>query len=123
MFAKTLGVAAVALLAFSTSSLAAGDVAAGMKVAVRCKACHSFVEGKIKKAPSLFGVVGRQAGTLPNFSYSLAMKNSGIVWTPDKLDAYLAGPKALVIGNQMGHRGVPKDESRADLIAYLETLK
>ena len=123
MFAKTLGVAAAALFVFSTSSLAAGDVAAGKRVAVRCAACHSFVEGKIKKAPSLFGVVGRQAGTLPNFAYSSAMKNSGIVWTTDKLDAYLAGPKALVLGNQMGHRGVPKDDSRADLIAYLETLK
>ena len=123
MFAKTLGVAAVALFVFSTSSLAAGDVAAGKRVAVRCAACHSFVEGKIKKAPSLFGIVGRQAGTQPNFAYSSAMKNSGIVWTPDKLDEYLAGPKALVLGNQMGHRGVPRDDSRADLIAYLETLK
>ena len=123
MFARMLRVAAVALLAFSTSSLAAGDVAAGKQVAIRCEACHSFVDGKIKIGPSLFGVVGRKAGTVPNFSYSNALKNSGIVWTADKLDGFLGGPKTLVLGNHMGYRGVTKQDDRANLIAYLATLK
>ncbi len=123
MFAKTLGIAAVALLAFSTSSLAAGDVAAGKRVAVRCAACHSFVEGKNKIGPSLFGVIGRKAGTMPNFNYSSAMTNSEIVWTADGLDAYLSGPKTLVLGNHMGYAGVTKEDQRANLIAYLATLK
>ena len=109
MYARTLGVAAAALLMFSTSSFGAGDVDAGKRVARQCAACHSFVEGKNKIGPSLFGVVGRKAGTVPNFAYSPAMKNSGIVWTPDQLDIYLNGPKAMVLGNQMGHAGVSKE--------------
>jgi len=123
MFARTLVVAATALLMFSTSSLAAGDVVAGKRVAIRCAACHSFVEGKNKIGPSLFGVVGRKAGTAPNFAYSLAMKNSGIVWTTDQLDLYLNGPQAMVLGNQMGHAGVSKADARTNLISYLATLK
>ncbi len=123
MYARTLGVAAAALLMFSTSSFGAGDVDAGKRVARQCAACHSFVEGKNKIGPSLFGVVGRKAGTVPNFAYSPAMKNSGIVWTPDQLDIYLNGPKAMVLGNQMGHAGVSKEDARANLIAYLATLK
>lgn len=123
MFARTLGVAAAALLMISTSSFAAGNVDAGKRVAMRCAGCHSFVEGQNKIGPSLFGVVGRKAGTVPNFAYSPAMKNSGIVWTPDQLDIYLNGPKAMVLGNQMGHAGVSKADARADLIAYLSTLK
>ncbi|MDE2182638.1 MAG: c-type cytochrome [Alphaproteobacteria bacterium] len=122
MLAKTLGVAAAALLAFSASSLAA-DIAAGKRVAVRCASCHSFAEGKNELGPSLFGVVGRKAGAMANFAYSPAMKNSAIVWTADNLDAYLGGPKALVLGNHMGYQGVTKEGDRADLIAYLATLK
>jgi cytochrome c len=123
MFARTLGVTIAALLAFSTSSSAAGDVAAGMRVAVRCAACHSFVEGKNKIGPSLFGVVGRKAGTVSTFNYSSAMKNSKTVWTAAELDAYLDGPKTTVLGNHMGYRGVTKEDDRANLIAYLATLK
>ena len=121
MFART--VAVLALLAVSTSSLAAGDAVAGKKVAMRCARCHSFVADKIKEGPSLFGIVGRKAGTAPRFLYSPAMRDSGIVWTAESLDTYLKGPKSLVLGNHMGFAGVPRDESRANLIAYLETLK
>ena len=123
MFARTLGVAAAALLMFSTSSLAAGDIAAGKREVVRCVACHSLTQGINKTGPSLFGIVGRKAGTVPNFAYSHAMKNSEIVWTTDKLDAYLNGPKTLVLGNHMGYAGVSRDAARANLIAYLATLK
>ena len=123
MLARTLGVAAAALLMISTSSLAAGNVDAGQRVARRCAGCHSFVAGQNKIGPSLFGVVGRKAGTVPNFAYSMAMKNSGIVWTADQLDIYLNGPKAMVLGNEMGHAGVSNADARANLIAYLATLK
>lgn len=123
MFVKLLGTAAIALLAFSTSAQGAGDAAAGKIVAERCAACHAFDAGKNKVGPSLFGVVGRKAGTLANFSYSTAMKRSGVVWTAGTLDAYLDGPKTLVLGNHMGYRGVTKAQDRAKLIAYLETLK
>jgi cytochrome c len=123
MLARTFGVAAAALLMFSTSSLAAGDIDAGKREVVRCVACHSLTAGINKTGPSLFGVVGRKAGTVPNFAYSHAMANSQIVWTPDKLDAYLNGPKTLVLGNHMGYAGVSMQGARANLIAYLATLK
>ncbi len=75
MFARKVGVAAAALLVFTATAWAEGDAAAGKKVAMRCAACHSFEAGKTKVGPSLFGVVGRKAGSVPNFAYSKAMKN------------------------------------------------
>lgn len=123
MFARAFGMAVATLLVFTTMALADTDAVAGKIVAMRCATCHSFEAGKTKIGPSLFGVVGRKAGTVPNFAYSNAMKNSNIVWTADKLDAYLSGPKTLVLGNHMGYAGVSKEDSRANLIAYLATLK
>lgn len=73
--------------------------------------------------PSLFGVVGREAGTIPGFHYSPANKNSGITWTPEKLDPYLTNPKAIVPGTTMMFAGLKDAQQRADLIAYLATLK
>ena len=57
--------------------------------------------------PDLFGVVGRKAGTAPNFSYSAAMKSAGFVWTNDKLDAYIKAPAMVVPGNKMAFAGLP----------------
>jgi cytochrome c len=62
---------------------AAADVAGGDVFATECAECHSVREGKNKKGPSLFGVVGRKAATVPDASYSDALKASGITWTPD----------------------------------------
>jgi cytochrome c2 len=123
MYARAFGAAAAALLVFTTTALAEGDAVAGKKLAMKCASCHSFEAGKIKIGPSLFGVVGRKAGTEPKFAYSKAMKNSNVVWTPDKLDEYLSGPKTLVLGNHMGYDGLSKANSRANIIAYLATLK
>ncbi len=123
MFARTVGVTAAALLVFTTMAVAGGDPVAGKRLAMKCSTCHSFEAGKIKIGPSLFGVVGRKAGTMPKFSYSKAMKDSNVVWTPEKLDEYLSGPKSLVLGNHMGFAGLSQESSRANIIAYLETLK
>lgn len=123
MFARAFGAAAATLLVFTTMALADGDAVAGKRQAMKCATCHSFEAGKIKIGPSLFGVVGRKAGTEPKFSYSKAMKNSNVVWTPDKLDEYLSGPKTLVLGNHMGFDGLSQKNTRANVIAYLATLK
>src|SRR3569832_602643 len=70
---------------------AAGDAGHGGDVFdAECSDCHSLKQGKNKKGPSLFGVVGRKAASVADFSYSDAMKASGIVWTPDLIDAYIA---------------------------------
>jgi cytochrome c len=51
------------------------------------------------------------------------MKNSGIVWSNDTLNAYIKAPQTVVPGNRMPFAGLPNDTQRADLIAYLDTLK
>ena len=116
-------VAAVAALA-ARSALADGDAAKGEAVFKKvCAVCHTAEAGKNKIGPSLFGVVGRKAGSVEGFNYSDAMKNSGITWTAEELDAYIADPKKKIPGNRMPYAGLKKEGDRQDLIAYLATLK
>ena len=72
--------------------------------------------------PNLRGVVGRRAGALPSFTYSAAMKSSGIVWTRETLDDYLSNVQNKVPGSMMALPGVPDPADRTAVIAYLETL-
>jgi len=102
----------------------AGNVANGRAIFARCAACHNAAKGGPNMiGPNLYGVVGRKAGTKSGFSYSTAMKNSGIAWTNQKLDTYIAHPAQVVPGNRMAFAGIPDPGQRADLIAYLDTLK
>jgi cytochrome c len=103
---------------------AAGNAANGAQVFARCAICHSNAKGEGNKiGPNLFGVVGRKAGTVAGFSYSAAMKSAGFAWTNDRLDAYITSPALAVPGNKMPFAGLPSAGQRADLIAYLDTLK
>ena len=115
---------AVALF-YSHMAVAAGDPAAGKKVFNRvCSACHTDqANGPRKLGPTLFGVVGRKAGSVPGFRYSEANKKSGITWTLDVLDVYLKDPRAKVPGTLMAFAGLKNDTERQNVIAYLETLK
>lgn len=115
--------AAVMLVSVPTLAQAAGDAAAGEKVFNQCKACHTIEAGKNRVGPSLHGVVGRAAGSVEGFQYSPAMKSSGLTWTPETLDKYLADPKAAVPGNKMAFAGLKNAEDRANVIAYLSTQK
>ncbi|MFX4220320.1 MAG: c-type cytochrome [Thalassobaculum sp.] len=117
-----------AILGF-TLSLAAGqgafaqdgDPAEGKKVFRKCQACHTVQEGKHRQGPSLYGVIGRQAGTAEGFTrYSDAMKAYGVVWDEASIDAYLENPKETIPGNKMIFVGLKKAEDRADVIAYLK---
>ncbi len=113
-----------ALGALSLQAHAAGDVEKGKDVfSTECAECHSVREGKNKKGPSLFAVVGRKAATVADATYSDALKASGILWSPDKVDAYVAAPKKLVPGGKMKYDGLASAAERADLIAYLATLR
>lgn len=100
-----------------------GDPGAGRAIFARCAVCHSALPGHTKFGPSLFGVVGRKAGTLDQYPYSEAMKSFAQTWTNDELFTYLAGPQRLVPGTKMTFPGVPDTVERADVIAYLDTLK
>ena len=117
------GVLGLCLLAAAGQTLAA-DVKKGANVfAEECGDCHSAQEGKAKKGPPLHGVNGRKAGSVTDFVYSDAMKQSGITWSPDKIDAYVAQPRKIVPAGKMKYDGLRDATARADLMAYLLTLK
>lgn len=121
----TVGTACVILaLAWAHVAYAAGDAAAGEAVFKKtCAVCHTTEDGKNKVGPSLRGVVGRHMASLPDFSYSDAMKKADKTWDDQTLDAYLADPKALVPGTKMIFIGLKSEEDRENLIAYLESQK
>lgn len=100
-----------------------GDVEAGRRAFGQCRSCHAIEAGVTRVGPSLFGVVGRVAGSLEGYSYSKAMTDSGLTWTPDTLDAYLENPHKVVKGTKMSLAGIPDAQRRRDIVAYLETLK
>jgi cytochrome c len=102
--------------------LHADDASAGAAVfASECSVCHSVVRGKNKIGPSLFGVIGRPAGSIADFDYSASMKSSGIVWGPDTLQRYIADPAGTVQGVRMTYAGLKDDAKRSALIVYLST--
>ena len=104
---------------------ATGDPTKGQAVFdANCGTCHTAAKvSQDSTTLSLFGVVGRKSGSNADFSYSPAMQSAGISWTSDKLDAYIANPSAVVPGNIMYFPGLADAAQRADLIAYLGTLK
>ena len=102
---------------------AAEDVnpAHGAQLFRACAACHSLRPDKSMTGPSLAGLWGRKAGSLPSFTrYSPALKSSGIVWDDRTLDAWLKDPKHDVPGNRMTFPGIKDDRARADLLAFLK---
>jgi cytochrome c len=102
---------------------ATGDATRGADVfAQECAECHSPKEGKNKKGPSSFAIVGRKAGSIADFNYSEALKASGITWTPDRIEAYIAAPRKVVPGGRMKYEGLEDAKARADLLAYLAAL-
>lgn len=118
--------AALAAAAFVVSSLGAAtpsqaqDAAKGKKVFAKCMACHALEAGKNKIGPTLHGIIGRKAATVEGFTYSDAMKNSGLTWDEATLDKYLTSPKTAVPGNKMVFPGLTKPDDRANVIAYLK---
>jgi cytochrome c len=114
-------IVAAALTSAAGTARAAGDVAAGEKVFLKCRACHQIGEGaKDAVGPVLNGIVGRKAGTYPDYSYSDANKNSGITWDEATLKEYLKNPRAKVPGTKMIFAGLSKDEDIDNVIAYLK---
>ena len=108
----------------SSASAAEGDAAAGKAIFQRtCENCHAAVIGMNKVGPSLWNVVGRKPAAVPDFAYSDAMKANKEAWTPAALDAYLADPRGDVHGAKMFFKGLPNPADRANVIAYLQTLK
>ena len=116
--------AALLIAAVPGAASAAGDAEAG-KAAFnrRCTACHSVAAGQNKVGPSLHGVVGREAGKVPGFSYSPAVRDSGKTWDEATLSSYLENPRELIPGNRMIMAGIRDAAERENIIAYLAQQK
>ena len=98
----------------------AADPAAGKAVFNRCHICHTLDAGGHNGAgPNLHGLFGRDAGAVEHFTYSTALKNSGIVWDQATLAKYLHDPKQFIPGTRMAFPGIESDKEVADLLAYL----
>jgi cytochrome c len=114
---------ALAALVAAVSARADGDVEAGKVVFKKCSICHTVDPARKGVGPTLFGVVGRKSATVAGFNYSDAMKAADKTWDPATLDTYLTSPKTLVPGTKMIFPGLPNADDRANVIAYLSTLK
>ncbi|GLS85499.1 cytochrome c [Cypionkella aquatica] len=101
---------------------AAADPVAGEKVFKKCAACHK-VDNTNGTGPHLNGVVGRARGSVEGFAYSEAMASVKDAWTPESLELFLLNPKADVKGTKMGFAGLPDVKDRANVIAYLASVK
>ena len=106
-----LSLALILATGFTGTAVAAGDAEAGARLFSKtCGGCHN-------------GIIGRPAGTTADYQYSEAMKNSGVVWTRDKLAAYIEAPKKVVSGTRMIFWGISDPEKIDNLLAYLETFQ
>jgi cytochrome c len=87
-----------------------------------CRTCHTTKEGDNRLGPNLHNIIGRKAGSLPNYGYSSAMKGADFVWDKEKLDRFIAKPDEVVPGNNMKpYGGITSSEDRAKVIVFLES--
>ena len=102
--------------------LAMGDLAHGQKVFKKCSACHMIVsDGKNMIGPNLWGVIGRQAGSVGDYKYSKAMIAYGKEWTFEEMNSYLIKPQAYIKGTKMAFAGLRKEKDRASVILYMNS--
>jgi cytochrome c len=125
----TLGTFALplaALIALSAEALGQETVGTGpddgqLAFNNTCRTCHTLKEGDNRLGPSLHKIIGRKAGSLPNYGYSSAMKDADLVWDKATLDRFIANPDQVVSGNNMKpYGGLNSAEERAKIVAFLE---
>jgi cytochrome c len=122
LVAALRGFSLASLLALACAATSAQDAAAGGMAFQQCADCHS-PGGADGVGPGLKGVLGRRAGSKAGFTFSPAMAKSTIVWDATALNNFLASPQKAVPGTTMTYPGDDDAKERADLIAYLQTLK
>ncbi len=99
---------------------ASADYNRGRRTYKLCQSCHTLNEGGANLVgPNLYGVFGRSIGAVEGFTYSKAVQESDIVWTPEILAEWLESPRNFLPGNKMSFAGVRKPEDRAAVIAYI----
>lgn len=116
--------AAAAVLVLHVPFVQAADEELELAFNDHCRECHSFMKADNRLGPTLYGVVGRKAGTVPGYGYSESVKSSGITWDEGTLDKWITNPQAVIPGNQMSppFPGVADPKIRAKIIAFLKTL-
>jgi cytochrome c len=111
----------VALGLLAQAQARAQDAAAGEKTYAQCRACHQIGEtAKNTVGPVMNGVIGRKAAEREGYSYSNAMKSSGLTWDEATFADYIKDPKAKVPGTKMIYAGLKDDKRIADLVAFLK---
>jgi cytochrome c len=106
-------------------SMAKADAKHGEQVAKVCLQCHTFGKGEANKiGPNLFGILDENIASVPGYTFSSALlADKDKKWDPDELNVWLYKPQEFAKGTKMTFAGLPKIQDRADVIAYLQTLK
>ena len=125
MFLRIIATSASVMLALPTAAQVAGDPVMGAKQFGPCRVCHNVDAAKPDSlGPNLSGVYGSKAASRrAKFKYSPALKASGLVWNDANLDRWITDPGAMVKGTRMEYIGMPRKPVRANIVAYLKTLK
>lgn len=94
----------------------------GRALFTRCIACHALdPAARFQTGPHLRGIVGRPAASLPGFAYGPALRSQNFVWTEQRLDRWLRQPQDGFPGLCLPFTGLPRQQDRTDLIAWLKT--
>ena len=113
----------IAVISLSTPPVIADencDLENGKKQFNKCAACHAIETDTHLMGPSLRGLIGRKAGSVPDFVFSSAMEKSDIVWSEEILEEYLKAPMEYVPGTVMPFGGIKNDEQRGALVCYIK---
>ena len=106
-----------------TEMVALANIDKGKKVFGKCKACHKLEKGINGTGPHLYGIIGRTIASVENFGYSSALAGMSGVWSEDELSAFLIKPAKYAPGTKMSYSGLGPVKDRANLIAFLKTIK
>ena len=102
--------------------LISANIADGEKVFKKCAACHSITKGGGNKiGPALWGVLGRQAGSISDYKYSKRMAAHGKSWSFEEMNGFLTKPKDWIKGTKMSFAGLKKETERAAVILYMNS--
>ena len=123
LLALSVPVPAVADDATPAATPAVGDPALGEKVFAKCRSCHQIGPGAHNAVgPELNGVIGRHSGAVPDYPYSDANRNSGLVWDASTFRRYIVDPRGVVPGTKMSFAGLTREKDVDNILAYLQSF-